>query len=180
MHIKKDLLRHAFLNYSYIVEMVYKLLDLLPPMARTLAFKATLGSLGKRTFIDYRVYFRFPWKVHVGSDVTIGRDSQFFPSFHAKETYIKIGNNVRIGPSVKFLAAGHDYRYLSLPDTGASITVSDNVWIGANSLILQGVTIGEGAVIAAGSIVNKSIPAYTTNAGVPAKPIKKRELNDPL
>lgn len=180
MHIRKDLLRHAFLNYSYLIEILYKLLDLLPPAIRSLAFRAILGELGKRAFIDYRVYIRFPWKVLIGSDVTIGRDSQFFPSFHAKDTFIKIGNNVRIGPSVKFLAAGHDYKHLSLPDTGASIIVGDNVWIGANSLILQGVKIGDGAVIAAGSVVSKSIPAYSINAGVPARFIKERELNDPL
>lgn len=180
MRSDKDLMRQFFLNYSFVIELAHRLADLLPPFLRHIIFKLILGGLGKKTFIDYRVYMRFPHKVCIGSSVTIGRGTQFFPSFHAKNTRITIGDNVRIGPSVKFLAAGHDYQYLSLPDTGDSITVGNNVWIGANCLILQGVTINDGAIIAAGSIVNKSVPAYTINAGTPARTIKARELHDSL
>ena len=47
---------------------------------------------------------------------------------------------------MSFFAAGHDYHYYNLPDIAASITVEDNVWIGGRSIILQGVTVGEGAL----------------------------------
>lgn len=54
--------------------------------------------------------------------------------------------------------------------------VGDYVWIGARSVILQGVTIGEGAVVAAGSVVSKDVPAYTVVGGCPARVIKQREV----
>lgn len=59
-------------------------------------------------------------------------------------------------------------------DSKGDIIIEDDVWIGANSIILSGVKIGRGAIIAAGSVVNKDVAAYSIVAGVPAKEIKKR------
>ena len=56
--------------------------------------------------------------------------------------------------------------------------VGDYVWIGARSIILQGVTIGEGAVVAAGSVVSKDVAPYTIVAGVPAKVVKQRIIEE--
>lgn len=55
----------------------------------------------------------------------------------------------------------------------AGVTIGSNVWIGANSMILKGVNIGDGAVVAAGSIVTKDVPARTLVKGVPAKPVRE-------
>lgn len=81
-------------------------------------------------------------------------------------------------PEMSFFKAGHDYTDLSFPDIAASITVSDYAWIGGQSIILGGVTISEGAVIAAESIVTKNILPYTVAAGIPACVIKRRELGN--
>lgn len=89
----------------------------------------------------------------------INRGCRLIAFFHHKDVEIVIGNHVAVAPEVCFLAAGHDYNRLVLPDTAASITVGDYVWIGARSIILQGVTIGEGAVVAAGSVVTRDVPA---------------------
>ena len=59
--------------------------------------------------------------------------------------------------------------------TSSNIKIEDKVWIGFNSIILKGVTIGQGAVIAAGSVVTKDVPAFTLVGGNPAKIIKKLE-----
>lgn len=83
-----------------------------------------------------------------------------------------------VAPEVCFLAAGHDYSSRKLPDTAASITVGDYVWIGARSIILQGVTIGEGAIIGAGSVVTKDVPSFSVAVGVPARVIKERKLDN--
>ena len=150
--------------------------DLLPPFARKIIFKALLKEYGRNTTIDYRVYIRYPSRVKIGHDTMINRGCYFLASFWHKDVEISIGNHVAVGPCVFFLAAGHDYKQLDLPNTAASITVGDYVWIGGRSTILQGVTIGEGAVIAAGSVVTRDIEPYTVVAGVPAKVIKQRML----
>ena len=55
----------------------------------------------------------------------------------------------------------------------APIVIKNNVWIGMAAIILKGVTIGEGAIVAAGAVVTRDVPAHTIVAGVPAKVIKK-------
>lgn len=164
--------------YSWITGLGWTLLDFLPQFLRNIAVRVALEEFGgKGTTIDYKTYIRYPSKISVGSGTTINRGCRFYASHHHKDVRIRIGNHVAVAPEVSFFAAGHDYTQLSLPDTAASITVGDHVWIGARSVILQGVNIGEGAVIAAGSIVTKDVPPYTVVAGVPAQVIKKRELN---
>jgi maltose O-acetyltransferase len=92
---------------------------------------------------------------------------------------IILGNNIALGPNVTLFGAGHDFSSLSLPDTAGSIVIKDFVWIGGNSTILQNVTIGEGAVVAACSLVTKDVEPYSVVAGIPAKEIKKRILTTP-
>ncbi|MCI8855592.1 MAG: acyltransferase [Clostridiaceae bacterium] len=152
--------------------------DLFPQFIRTIVFRHILKNFGKGSVIDYKTYIRYPSRVSIGSHTTINRGCHMFASFHCKEVEIFIGNHVAIAPDVYLLAAGHDYTQLTLPDTAGSITVGDYVWIGARSTILQGVTIGEGAVIAAGSVVTRDIPPYTVAAGVPARVIRRRMIQN--
>ncbi len=90
----------------------------------------------------------------------------------AKE--IKIGNRVVIAPNVLIR---DDDGHVLLPNTketsSAPITICDNVWIGTGAMILKGVTIGEGAVVAAGAIVTKDVPPKCLVGGVPAKVIRE-------
>ncbi|EMF49988.1 Acetyltransferase [Streptococcus parauberis KRS-02109] len=58
--------------------------------------------------------------------------------------------------------------------SNGNIIVEDDVWIGTNAIIMSGVTLGKGSIIAAGSVVTKSVPAYTIVGGIPAKVIKER------
>lgn len=157
---------------------VYVFTYILPPFLRVFVWKLLLGKIGTRVFIDSRVYFRYPKKIKIGNDVSLNRGCEFYASWHDKQTFITLCNNIRVGPAVKFFAAGHDSQYLDLPDNAKSIEVRDHVWIGGNSTILQGVTIGEGAIVAAGSVVTKDVAPYTIVGGVPARFIKHRELKD--
>ena len=176
MNSKKNIMRYLFLYYSFLIQILHSFLDLMPPFLRFLIFKILMKKIGFRVFIDFKVYFRYPKRIIIGNDVSINRGCEFYPSFYNKKATIELGNNIRIGPGVKFFAAGHDYKSIQLPDTSKKIQINDNVWIGANSSILQGVSIGEGAVIAAGSIVTKNIPPYEVYGGINAKKIKKRDL----
>ena len=105
-----------------------------------------------------------------------------------KNIKIYIGEYCSIAPGVKFLlAAEHPYKWLSTypfkvthlgfenEATGkGSIILKDDVWIGLNSIIMSGVTLGQGSVVAAGSVVTKDVPAYAIVGGNPAKVIKYR------
>ncbi|MBT5016355.1 acyltransferase [Candidatus Peregrinibacteria bacterium] len=174
MTIKK----RFFLAYSYLYNILFLFLEISPPFFRNLVFKLLFKKLGKKTFIDYRTYFRYPSKIQIGSHVSVNRGSKFFPIQQVKNVEIIIKDHVAIGPDVTIFAGGHDHNYLNLPVVGKTVTIEKYVWIGGKSIILGGVTIGEGAIIGAGSVVSKNIPPYTIAAGVPAKVIKKRTLKN--
>ena len=89
---------------------------------------------------------------------------------------IKIGNNCLFAPNVSIYAAGHPI-HPACRNTGyeyaKEINIGNNVWIGGNVVVCPGVTIGDNAVIGAGSVVTKDVPAWTVSAGNPCKVIRK-------
>ncbi|MBY5945530.1 sugar O-acetyltransferase [Photobacterium rosenbergii] len=94
---------------------------------------------------------------------------------------ITIGNNVLIGPNTQFYCASHSLNYLERrkwATTCQPITVEDDVWIGGNVVINQGVTIGARSVIAANSVVNADVPPDSLFGGTPAKLIRRIHEND--
>lgn len=89
---------------------------------------------------------------------------------------IEIGDNVFIGQQVVIATINHDIHAKQRKNMfPASVKIRDSVWIGAHATILPGVVIGKNAVVAAGAVVTKDVPANTIVAGVPAKPIKQIE-----
>lgn len=91
---------------------------------------------------------------------------------------VTIGNDVRLAQNVVLSGLNHNYKDISLPISEQGVTTSpivvmDETWIGSNSVILPGVTIGKHCVIAAGSVVTKSISDYCIAAGNPAHILKQ-------
>lgn len=92
---------------------------------------------------------------------------------------LEIGNFVLIGPNVNILSAGHEFGDCDKPIqkqglTYGKIKIEDDAWIGAGSVVLQGLTIGRGAVVGAGSVVTRNVPPYAIVIGNPARIVKYR------
>jgi acetyltransferase-like isoleucine patch superfamily enzyme len=86
---------------------------------------------------------------------------------------VLIGNNVLIGNDVAIYDSNfHGLEQRDCPDPPEPVTIEDDVWIATRAIILKGVTIGKGAVVAAGSVVTRSVPPYTLVGGVPAQFIR--------
>jgi acetyltransferase-like isoleucine patch superfamily enzyme len=93
---------------------------------------------------------------------------------------VEIGNHVIFGPRVSVYSENHIFHDKNIPIMlqGASrkgIKIEEDVWVGSDAIILDGVHIGKGSIIAAGSVVNKDIEPYSIVGGIPAKLLKKRD-----
>lgn len=126
------------------------------------------------------LYVNPPINVDYGCHITIG--DNFYANMDCiflDVNRVTIGNNVMVGPRVGFYTAGHpivaDIRIEDL-EFGLPIVVEDNVWIGGSAVILPGVTIGKNAIVGAGAVVTKDVPANSIVGGNPAKVI--RMIND--
>lgn len=111
-------------------------------------------------------------KLQIGTGVFVGHRTLFMGG----DSVIKIGKNCDISSNVSLICGSHeigDATRRAGKGISNDITIGDAVWIGYGSLIMGGVTIEDGAIIAAGSVVNKSVPKNTIYGGVPAKEIRK-------
>ena len=96
---------------------------------------------------------------------------------------VKIGHNVMLAQNIVVSGLNHGYEDVSLPpsrqkEIRKQIIISDDVWIGANSVITAGVTIGKHVVIGAGSVVTKDVPDFCVAVGNPARVVKKYSAED--
>ena len=127
---------------------------------------------GKPVDPSFRVFP--PFYTDFGKNITVGKNVFINACCHFQDQGgITLGDNCLVGHNVIFATLNHGFapeeRQSMLP---APIVVGRNVWIGSNSTILQGVTIGDNSIIAAGSVVTKDVPANAIVAGVPARFIR--------
>lgn len=117
--------------------------------------------------------------ISIGSDVFIGSGA----TFCASKSAIIVGSKVMFGPNVTIMGGDHNTSTIGsymfdvkekLKNNDLPVVIEDDVWVGCNVVILKGVTIGRGAVIAAGSVVIKSVKPYSIVGGVPAKEVSQR------
>lgn len=130
-----------------------------------------LGKAGKSPHIESNVWFDYGGNTEVGDNFFCNYDCVFLDC--AK---IVFGDNVFIAPQCGFYTAGHPLEAKIRNDNleyAKPIVCGSNVWIGGGVKVLPGVTIGDGAVIAGGSVVTRDVPPDTLVAGVPAREIKK-------
>jgi maltose O-acetyltransferase len=88
---------------------------------------------------------------------------------------LEIGADVSISPNVMILTAGHDLNHPRFEYVPQRVVIEDHVWIGSRATIMPGVTVGRGAVVAAGAVVTRDVEPLTVVGGVPARPIATRD-----
>ena len=128
--------------------------------------------IGKEVDSSFRLFP--PFYTDFGKNITVGRNVFINACCHFQDHGgVTIGDGCQIGHAVVFATLNHGIAPEERPFTyPAPITLGKNVWVGSNSTILQGVTIGDNSVIAAGAVVTRSIPANVVAGGVPAKVIR--------
>lgn len=119
--------------------------------------------------IHWRAEFYAPERIVIGEGVTIG-DSAFLDG----RSGLKIGDNVNLGSHVTIYTREHDVDSPLFEETGGRVTLEDYSWVASHAIVLPGVTIGRGAVVAAGAVVTKDVPPHMIVGGNPAQPIRRR------
>lgn len=169
--------RIAFSAFSYVDHLLFLILNVMPPFVRWVFYKLLCRRYGRRVLLDYDTYIRYPHKVSIGDDVAINRGCRIYPSLLKKDASITLEDGVVLGPQVTFFGAGQNPKTAHLDDVAESIVVRRGAYIGGNTTVRYGVTIGEGAIVAAGSVVVTDVPAHTIVGGVPAKVLAPRIIN---
>jgi putative colanic acid biosynthesis acetyltransferase WcaF len=129
------------------------------------------AKIGKQSHIYSKVRIWAPWNLIVGDNVGIADNVNLY-----SQGRIIIGNRVTISQGSYICTGSHDYTLHNHPLITKPIVIEDNVWVAAECFIHPGVTIGEGAVIGARSVIIRDVQKWTVCAGNPCQPIKKRIL----
>jgi acetyltransferase-like isoleucine patch superfamily enzyme len=157
-----------------IIQKIFNLGIRFTDWTRVFKYRLLFKSIGKNCYIGEGLHHDSPKNIEIGDNVYISHDVDIL----ATCAKITIKNDVLIGPNVFIASFNHNVKKNKLirlqGDSGKEIYIGNDVWVGAKAIILAGVTIGEGAVIAAGSVVTKDVEPYAIVAGVPAKLIKHR------
>lgn len=170
----KDLFNNARPDKSAVTLIIRSILN---------GIRTRLFFLLKARYVRRHGFVRIPWSVEMWSphhDIELGNNVQFGPGCII-QCDTKIGNNVLLAHNVAMI--GKDDHLFCFPGTPIwysgrgdrfKTIIEDDVWIGHNAIILSGVHIGSGSIIASGAVVTKDVPACSIVGGNPAKLIKKR------
>lgn len=140
---------------------------------RTLDWRFTLGHLGPGSRVYPRAVVHSRHSVWIGSNVVVNDFVHIWGGGG-----VTIGNDSLLAAGVKIVTqthqvdAGADGRLFRETNVSHPIVIGQNVWIGTNAAILPGVTIGDGAIVAAGAVVTRDVPDSTLVAGVPARVVR--------
>ncbi len=126
-------------------------------------------SIGSHTSIHRGCRFYNPSGVSLGNNIIINRNVLLDGRMG-----LHVGDNTSISEGSKIFTLEHDPNSVDFESRGGKVSIGDRVFIGASALMLPGVSIGEGAVVAAGAIVTEDVAPYNIVAGVPARVIGRR------
>ena len=176
--VKKRTLKGIVSEYinAYLRYMDFQIGRLPSHRLRLWLYRNFFGAkLGKDVVLYYGTEIREHYRLKIGKGSIIG-DRAILDARQG----IEIGENVNMSTGVSLWTDQHDYNdpyFRCMPDKHGPIKIGNRAWIGPGVIILHNVTVGEGAVIAAGAVVTKDVPPYTLVGGIPAKPIGDRNKN---
>lgn len=133
-------------------------------------FGAKIGA-GCRVFPSTRVWA--PWNLSLGDHSSLGEEV-----FCYNVASVELGANAVVSREALLCTASHDIASPVFELTVRPVKIGPSAWVAARGIVLPGVTVGEGAVVGAGSVVARDVPPWTVVAGNPAREIKKRVLRD--
>jgi maltose O-acetyltransferase len=143
------------------------------PSEQESILRRLLGSIGQDSIVWPPFYCSYGKNTHLGDHVFLNYQCTILDG-----NEVRLGDHVMIGPAVQIYTAAHpveaDARNRGW-ETAKPVTLEDNVWVGGGAIILPGVTVGRNAVIGAGSVVSRDVPANTVVAGNPATVIREIE-----
>lgn len=144
--------------------------------------KKKLGGIGKNVvFLTNIKKFDYPENIYISEYCSIGKNTVMQATPDSK---IIIGQGTIIAPRCKIIASNHNYQHnlQALPFDNVNfvkdIVIGRGVWIADSAIILSGINIGDGAIVAAGAVVTKNVPKGAIVGGNPAKIIKTRNINE--
>jgi len=147
--------------------------SLLPFHTLRIFLLCLMGSkIGSKVGLYRGFEVRRPRQLQIGNSTIIGHGALLDARMG-----LTIGNNVNLSNEVMIWTLHHDYNSPDFAQVGKQVVIEDYAWICSRAIILPGVTIGKGAVVAAGAVVSRDVEPYTVVGGVPAKAIAKRNTN---
>ncbi|RLJ73927.1 WcaF family extracellular polysaccharide biosynthesis acetyltransferase [Pedobacter alluvionis] len=136
---------------------------------RVFLLKCFGAKIGKGVHVYPGVIIWAPWNIELGDECGIASGVNLY-----SQGKITIGKRAVISQGAHLCAGTHDYTLPGFPLIAMPIVIGDQVWVAAEVFVHPGITISEGAVIGARSVVTKNMPAWTVCSGHPCKPIKER------
>jgi maltose O-acetyltransferase len=134
-------------------------------------FYRTAGlRLAPGSSIHWHAEFYAPERITIGGGTTIG-DTAFLDG----RSGLSIGDNVNLGSHVSVYTRQHEVDSPYFAEVGAPVVIEDYAWVASHAIVLPGVTIGEGAVVAAAAVVSRDVAPYAVVAGNPARHVRNRE-----
>lgn len=129
------------------------------------------ANVGERCAIAAGVRIWAPWNLRIGNYVAVANGVELYDV-----APISLGDHITISQDAYICTASHDISSRLKPLIMRSISISSYAWVCARSIVLPGMTIGEGAVVGAGAVVTKDVAPWTVVGGNPARVIGRREL----
>lgn len=167
---KSPLRRRLGLIAGALETNAYRVIEIIPiNVVRILTLRLLGATVGRGVAINHGIQVRVPRRLAIGNDVFLAEDVIL-----DARGGLSIGDHTSINSRAQIWTAQHDWQAPDFAYVQAPTSIGAWCWISANVVVLPGVTIGEGTVVAAGSVVTKDLEPWILAAGTPARKIRDR------